>query len=42
MEINIKDIFVMENFTVKESIFLKMAVDMKEPLIKVYLKDMEL
>jgi hypothetical protein len=32
----------MENFTVKESIFLKMAVDMKEPLIKVYLKDMEL
>ena len=42
MEINIKDIFIMENFTVKESIFLKMAVDMKELLIKVYLKDMEL
>jgi hypothetical protein len=42
MVVNIKDIFVMENFTVKESIFLKMVVDMKEPLIKVYPKDMEL
>ncbi len=42
MEVNIKDIFIMENFTVKVSIFLKMAVDMKENFIKVYPKEMEL
>jgi hypothetical protein len=42
MEVNIKDIFVMESFMVKESTFLKKVADMKEPLIKVYPKDMEL
>ena len=42
MEVNIKDILVMENSTVKESTFLKTEADMKEPLIKVYPKDMEL